>query len=138
MTFARPSRRRQSRIAHLESLLAPCATPEQIPNLQTEEEWLEQFQRWAAEGLYQHESELPILINRLELALQNAKETIEPSFYPPADFMPHLDVPGRLCQWRCESRFPELNHVFMSLLKMSERAIEGKLRSAGWNGMMAL
>ncbi len=135
MLFARPSRRRQSRIAHLESLLAPCATPEQIPNPQTEEEWLEQFQRWAAEGLYQHESEFPILINRLELALQNAKESIEPSFYPPADFIPHLDVPGRLCQWRSMFRFPELHKVFQSLLTMTERSIEEKLRSAGRNGM---
>ncbi len=135
MTFARPSRR-QSRIAHLEALLAPCATPEQAIKPQTEEEWLEQFQRWAAEGLYQQESEFPILVTRLEQALQNAKESIDPSFYPPDDFIPHLTLPGRLCQWRSMFRFPELHKVFQSLLVMTERSIEGKLRSAGWNGMI--
>lgn len=135
MLIARPSRRRQSRLAYLESLLAPSGTPEPTHNPQTEEEWLEQFHLLAAEGLYQQESEFPTLLTRLEQALQNAKESIDPSFYPPVDFIPHLDVPSRLCQWRSVFRFPELHKVFQLLLIMTERNIERKLRAAGWNGM---
>src|SRR5260221_2786302 len=125
MTFARPSRRRQSRMAHLESLLVPCATPDQFLVPQSEEKWLEQFHRWATEGMYQQEPDFSILVNQFEQALKNAKESIDPSFYPPDDFIPHLTLSGRLCQWRSMFRFPELHKVFQSMLIMTERSIEG-------------
>lgn len=123
MISVRPSRRRHSRLAHLESLLASDTSVEQVINLQTEEDCLVQFKQWAAEGLYKLEPDFPWLLNRFEQALLQAQVSIDPSFYPPKDLMPLYDEPDRLNYWRSQYRFPEVFRTLSALLIMTERVL---------------
>ncbi len=123
MFSVRPSRRRHSRLAHLESLVACDTSDEQVINLQTDEDCLVQFKQWAAEGLYKLEPDFPWLLNRFEQALVQAQLSIDPSFYPPKDLMPHYDEPYRLNYWRSQWRFPEVFRTSSALLIMTERVL---------------
>lgn len=126
MTSFKPARRRHSRLAQLEALLATLTVQEQAASPQTEEEWLLQFRCNEQDGLYQQEPDFPWLFNRYEQALQQAQASTDPSFYPSVDFEPHLDEPGRLRLWRNQWRFPELHRTSLALLTMTLRAIEEK------------
>jgi hypothetical protein len=97
------------------------------------------FQQLASEGLYQHEPDFPWLFHRYEQAIQQASQSRDPSFYPPADFGPHLSASGRLQLWRSQSRFPELDRAMLALLLMSKRALEKKpaITRAEWDQLQA-
>lgn len=122
MIRKRPGRNRQSRIAHVESLLVPKSVPP--PDPQSNEAWLAQFQQWAREGLYQGRYGFQLMLQRYERAITVSKSSNDPPYHPPSDFEPRLQPAVRLSMWQDQGRFPELHDSLTELLLLTKQAME--------------
>src|SRR5262245_35507755 len=117
-----PRRPSHTRLTALELARKKKAPPPDQPQILAEEEWLEQFKFWAAEGLYADEPESRPAILAMERAIQEALERNDPPFLPPDHYMTDtVDANRRQC-WRSSRKYPGLDAPFDKLLNLSERA----------------
>jgi hypothetical protein len=91
----------------------------------TEEQWLETYERFGAQGLFAQEPDFPKALAFYREALNEAKTQADPPFDPPPDFMPNLkDIPRlHVLNWR--DRFPKLHEAWDWLGEMLGRSAEG-------------
>ena len=92
-----------------------------------DEDWLELFEVWGAEGHFAREPDFPMALAFYREALQRAQAQTDPPFDPPDEFMPNLtDLPAlRRLNWRNPVRFPDVHAGWDWLAEMLRREQEG-------------
>jgi hypothetical protein len=117
-----------NRLTHLERSLAPRSrSRDPYDDWLTEEQWLEMYERFGAQGAFDHEPDFPKALAFYREALHEAKTQADPPFDPPPDFMPNLmDSPHlRVLNWRHRGRFPNLHEAWDWLGEMLGRSVDG-------------
>jgi hypothetical protein len=91
----------------------------------TEEDWFKVFEELGNKGNFAGEPDFPDALATYRLDLNNVLAQTDPPFEPPAAFMPYLDQPMWLSNWRDESRFPHIWKGWEWLAEMLGRIHKG-------------